>query len=127
MRAIAVVVLCGVLAGCAGPNSFFNTNTQADAGQAPTDVEAKVKAHLRYSLKDPDSVKDLAVGLPVLSQCAVGVYGSYHGWRVGVEYNAKNSYGGYVGLRTYYYWFHGENLKGIGQSAYDCPEAPGWR
>lgn len=70
---------------------------------------------------------DFSVGAPILASCSVGIYGSFHGWRIAAAHNAKNSYGGYVGLKTYYYWFHGERLKGFGESPSFCPEAPGWR
>lgn len=125
-------LICGLtalLTACAATpgGGFLNTNTPADAGPAPTAVEQKVKAHLNAILKDPYSLMDLRVAEPQLTSCAVGVYGPFHGWRVHVAYNAKNSYGAYVGLRSYYYWFHGDSLKGINQNAGYCPEAPNWR
>lgn len=117
-----------LLAACATPGGgFLNTNTPADAGQRPTASAQAVQAYLNASLKDPYSLRDLAISEPALSSCAVGIYGPFYGWRVDVSYNAKNSYGGYVGQRTYAYWFHGDRLKGIGENAGYCPEAPGWR
>jgi hypothetical protein len=117
-----------LLAGCSTPGGgFLNTNVQADAGTAPTSYEQTIRSHLRYALKDPHSVVDFSVSEPVLTSCSVGVYGPFHGWRVAASYNAKNSYGAYVGLKTSYYWFHGDALKGVGANASYCPEAPSWR
>lgn len=125
LRAIPVAVILG---GCATPGGgFFNTNIPADAGQAPKWYEKTIRAHLKSALKDPNSMIDFSVDSPILTSCAVGIYGQFHGWMVATSYNAKNSYGGYVGQQTYYYWFHGERLKGVGQNPGYCPEAPNWR
>lgn len=105
----------------------MNTNVLADAGQAPTGYEQTIKAYLRTALKDPNSLIDFSASEPTLTSCAVGIYGAFYGWRVTASYNAKNSYGGYVGLKTYYYWFHDDRLKGIGENPSFCPEAPSWR
>ena len=123
------LVVCTIgLGGCASPGGgFLNTNTPADAGSKPQGYEQAITNHLRYALKDPNSMTDFSVSEPVLTSCAVGIYGPFHGWRVTTRYNAKNSYGGYVGIKTYYYWFHGERLKGVGQSPSFCSEAPGWK
>ncbi len=93
---------------------------------APEYYEHTIKNHLRATLKDPNSMTDFYAYMPELSKCAIGIYGPFHGWRVRVHYNAKNSYGGYVGLQTYYYWFHGETLKGITKDKSSCPLAAGW-
>ncbi len=125
LRVLAIAVILG---GCAtSGGGFMNTNLPADAGQAPTGYEQTIKTYLRSALKDPNSMIDFSVSSPILTSCAVGIYGPFHGWRVTTSYNAKNSYGGYVGLKTYYYWFHGERLKGIGENPSFCPEAPSWR
>jgi len=124
-----IVGLITMIAGCAATTGggFFNTNVPADAGEAPTQYEQTIKDYLRTALKDPNSMIDFSVSEPILTSCAVGIYGPFHGWRVATQYNAKNSYGGYVGLKTYYFWFHGECLKGIGENPTSCPEAPLWR
>ena len=116
-----------LLGGCATTGGgFLNTNVPADAGSAPTHYEAIIKNHLQGALKDPNSLIDLSISEPILTSCSIGIYGPFNGWRVTTSYNAKNSYGGYVGLQTYYYWFHGARLKGIGRDASFCPEASGW-
>ena len=125
---VLIFLVSVILGGCATPGGgFLNTNVPADAGQAPEEYEQTIRNHLRIALKDPNSMMDFSVSEPLLTSCSVGIYGLFHGWRVTARYNAKNSYGGYVGLMTYYYWFHGERLKGIGENPSSCPEAPGWR
>lgn len=128
--AIRSMALAGafVLTACTTPGGgMLNTNLPADAGTAPSTHEETVRAYLRANLKDPYSVMDLSISAPFFSNCAVGIYGPFWGWRVDVSYNAKNSYGAYVGLKTYHYWFHGERLAGVNQNPSYCPEAPSWR
>lgn len=125
-----IMLLTGalLLAGCATPGGgFLNTNTPADAGPAPTAFAYTVRSYLGQVLKDPNSLIDLTIAPPIHTSCAVGIYGPFYGWRVMTQYNAKNSFGGYVGLQVYYYWFHGEELVGVGQNPTFCPEASGWR
>jgi hypothetical protein len=114
--------------GCTTPGGgFFNTNTPNDAKQAPVNYEQTILQHLNHNLIDPRSMYDFSVSHPILTSCSVGIYGPFHGWRVTTKYNAKNRLGGYVGLQTYYYWFHGEKLVGINQNPNLCPEAPTWK
>lgn len=124
MTRSAALAALALAAGCA---SVMNTNTAADVGPVPAAYEQTVRAYLRSALRDPASMTDFAVSAPERTSCAVGVYGPFHGWRVAVQYNAKNAFGGYVGLKTTYYWFHGEQLRGVSEQAGYCPEAPGWR
>lgn len=128
VHSLLLLVLTAMLSGCTIPGGgLLNTNIQSDAGQAPTCYEQTIRDYLQISLKDPRSIIDFSVSKPILTSCAVGIYGPFHGWRVALSYNAKNSYGGYVGLKTYYCWFHGERLRGIGENPTFCPEAPGWQ
>jgi hypothetical protein len=123
----AAFVFSAMLSGCSTPGGgLMNTNLQSDAGAAPFTYEKVIKSELEYSLKDPASMINLLISEPLLTSCSVGIYGRFHGWRVAVSYNAKNSYGGYTGMKTYFYWFHGSALQGVSKSASYCPEAPGW-
>ncbi len=106
---------------------LLNTNTVEDAGNMPLNYESSIMNYLERNLKDPYSVKGLRISKPVLTQCAVGMYGPFNGWRVTASYNAKNSYGAYTGLQEEFYWFHGEQIKGVGDSPNFCPEASGWK
>ena len=122
-----LIILIILLSGCSTGTGFLNTNTPEDAGKKPILYEETIRQYLKNNLKDPNSLIDFSVSEPILTSCAVGIYGPFYGWRVTTQYNAKNSYGGYVGLQTFYYWFHGEKLKGIGKQSNFCSEAPSWR
>lgn len=100
--------------------------TEDQAGTAPESYRGTIEQYLRVTLKDPYSIRDFDVGLPMLDHCAIGIYGSYWGWRVRAEFNAKNSYGAYIGRRTYFYWFQGEQLKGVSDAPNYCPAGLTW-
>ena len=131
-RGVGFPILLALLAGCnfllQGPHYGEH---RAEAGQAPIDYEQTIRNYLRHTLPDPDGVADLSVSEPVLIGCVIrrlaeGSEG-FFGWRVTTKYNAKNTYGAYVGLKTYYFWFRGEQLKGVGLQPTYCPEAELWR
>lgn len=115
----------------------------AIVGQEPKNYEQTIREYLRQNLKDPNSMIDFSIiEKPIKTSCkAFGVsrldkilnpYKTQHiefsGWRVTVSYNAKNSYGGYVGLTKEFYWFHGEKLIGASEGPYEgsCDEAIDW-
>lgn len=120
-----ILLLALFVGGCA--TGTLNTNTAQDVGSAPVNYESTIRAYLRETLKDPFSIQDFSVEAPVLARCSIGIYGPFHGWAVRTHYNAKNSYGAYVGRKTYYYWFHGEGLKGENDSLTSCNLASGWK
>lgn len=116
------------IGGCAAPGeAVLNTNRPEDSGPKPTAYEKTIQNYLRSALRDPHSVTDFSVSLPYKGSCSVGNHGDYYAWRVTTKFNAKNGLGGYAGLQTYYFWFHGENLEGVNQDADSCPEAAGWQ
>jgi hypothetical protein len=96
------------LAGCAAP--AYDTGSSVDmtvlAGAQPSASEAErvVLEHLRETLKDPDSLKQFRIrsGPKYITWYRGLLTGGGHaaGWLVCFEYNAKNSYGGYVGLKA---------------------------
>jgi len=68
-------------------------------------VEKRVKRYLDESLKDPYSVRDLEISPVMRGSVWTGLvnYGEAASWSSCVRYNAKNSYGAYVGRRSYRY------------------------
>lgn len=107
----------------------IHPNTPADVGELPADFRALVEAGLKVTLIDPYSAV-ITVGDAIVSSCEISnrtltleavrvnirdprnagyfeIYGTRHGWRVPVQYNAKNRMGGYVGVRTEYGWIVG--------------------
>jgi hypothetical protein len=66
-------------------------------------IKKAIIMHLKDTLFDPDSIKDLQIGNPqrcITRKTAVFAAG-INGFAVPVEYNAKNRYGGYVGKQKH--------------------------
>lgn len=89
-----------MLGGCAAVSS---TQVHNSAGIKPPDAfaEKMVRDYLAKSLKDPDSLKQFEVTRIYLKRYPRGWInggGFNEGWLVCYQYNAKNSYGAYVGL-----------------------------
>jgi len=123
---ITLLILSSLLlSGCAtygpGNNKSFN-----DMGTPPDTYGKQVRNYLNKTLKDPYSIKDLNIGEPQFGHCSMGIFGQYYGWRVPVEYNAKNSFGAYTGLKQYYFWFHRELMKGYTYQPGYCAIATSW-
>jgi hypothetical protein len=91
-----VLGLLVFLAGCATPTY---TNTRADVGARPEHYELAIREHLSRTLYDPSSVQDFRVSEPELTSCMIAPGAPFYGWRVMAQFNAKNLYGGYTGLR----------------------------
>lgn len=74
----------------------------------PRNHVRKIVTYLRGILKDPQSLQIDGVTEPqriVLSGSALGLTAGQILWVSQVCYNAKNSYGGYVGIRCYKFYF----------------------
>ena len=98
---ILVVFLAIALSGCATTGGAVH---EVPPGPEPSRGEAErvVKELLRVTLKDPDSVKTFTLSSVNQTRYYTGLLGGNYwegGWRVCFEYNAKNSYGAYVGLK----------------------------
>jgi len=93
------------LIGCA--NSKWRSDTPPDYGPAVSigEAESIIKDYMKTSLKDPYSVRDFEIlGQP--KKCFwKKIYGSfypnYYGWCATHQYNAKNSYGAYIGMKQH--------------------------
>lgn len=71
-------------------------------GVKPTEAlaEQAVRRHLSGVLKDPDSLKQFRITSLSSREWQETRWAPWHaGWLICYEYNAKNSYGGYVGLK----------------------------
>lgn len=101
---VATAALC--LSACATYSSTNATESEPDAGERPSNEQAEkaVKEYLRSTLKDPDSIKNFEMtSEPSKTTWYRGLLnggGHAAGWIVCYKYNAKNSYGGYVGLKN---------------------------
>ncbi len=92
-----------MLTACATPTTG---RRMIDAGPRPTDAQASaaIKNYLQRALRDPDSLKQFKIlSGPTLVTWYRGLLnggGNEQAWLYCFEYNAKNAYGGYVGLKT---------------------------
>lgn len=87
------------VAGCA---SIPTGQLIEPAGPEPTRAQADqvVIAALTRSLRDPDSLKQFSIqGEPQIVNGLTAGRNIEQGWLVCFEYNAKNGYGGYAGLK----------------------------
>lgn len=84
MRQILILAAFLVLSACATP--------EATPGPAP-DLKPALLAHRAELFKDPDSIRDAAIGHEsrFLNMA----------WQVCIRLNAKNSFGGYTGLQEH--------------------------
>lgn len=82
----------------------------------PTAMEW-VTTHLQINLKDPESVKGLAISQPIADCHSRGHPGRRDvcGYRMCVAFNAKNGFGGYVGRQVRVFWMY----QGFGAYSYD--------
>ena len=99
----ALVVGLLMLAACAIPPSQ-KTFDNADFGAYPENPEPIIKAYMARALKDPYSVRYHGFSKP--KKWWIGGVGRtkvVYGYRVCVTYNAKNSFGAYVGSKTAFF------------------------
>ena len=72
-------------------------------GDKPVNYDKAIISAIKNNLKDPDSMKVVSITNPyrVYSKCGFGTV--KYGWYTTIRYNAKNSYGGYVGEKEFNY------------------------
>ena len=103
MRSITLgATAIAILVGCGTPPRNL---TIVDRGPRP-DLDATLALlhqHLKRSLKDYDSLKDFAVVHGEIYPVSATnlAYDFEQAWMLCVEYNAKNSFGGYAGLQQH--------------------------
>ncbi len=87
-----------------------------DCGPIPRNYEQSIKDFMQGELKDPDSAEYKFI--PPVKQALQQLWKSYIGWEVGVQVNAKNSYGGYTGYQPYFFFFQNEKIVGVAEPPY---------
>ncbi|ACH64228.1 lipoprotein, putative [Aliivibrio fischeri MJ11] len=115
-KLILVVMFTLSLLGCKSTSSENLTYEKIDMSKPPIEI-VKALDDLKSSLKDPDSAKfadifqywESSVKKPVEENKGYCI-----------RYNAKNSYGGYVGYKWEYKTNYG--YKGNSKSMYACDE-----
>lgn len=101
---VVPALLAGLVAGCVNTNPH-QQQMLSTAGPEPSRevVENSIRAYLNRTLKDPDSIKQyrlISFQKTRWLRGAIRGGGAYEDWLACVEFNAKNSYGAYVGLKT---------------------------
>lgn len=108
------------IAGCADvpiPKPTLEDQQQADYGGKPVEYRETIGRYFDDTLKDPRSIQYGEITAPVTGFYQLraplisgGKLSTTFGWLVTASINAKNSYGGYVGFRTYTFIFRGEEI-----------------
>lgn len=98
-----------VIAGCAPKPPSQVAISTANYGTLPTDYQQQIKNHMTSILKDPESAR-YTFEPPFKGYSQDGSLSSTgggvtYGQVVGVQVNAKNSYGGYTGNQLYVFMF----------------------
>jgi hypothetical protein len=101
--AFLILACAFLLVGCVSVSP--QEIASADFGPKPGDYEERVKKFMGSVLKDPMSA--VYEFRPTLRKGVVmgGLpdnFAKHYGWVVIVSINAKNSFGGYTGAKTYY-------------------------
>lgn len=90
-RILIVALLAALVAGC-------QTTAHTAGPVVPPDYRARVANYLLDRLKDPYSVREAEISAPTVSMFGVRNI-------VCVRYNAKNSFGAYIGRETQAFLF----------------------
>lgn len=122
MKNIILPALClTVISACAPIMPTY------DIGEKPTDYEQRAIEYIKANLKDPDSMKSISAGPVrdgVCNTTGLNIGPMFRGWVIPISYNAKNSYGGYVGQSETYVWFQNNRVVGSSESSSFCPGMP---
>jgi hypothetical protein len=120
----AIAATLSTVIGCGGPQTV-PTKEQLDEaekkgayGPPPTDYAVKAREAIKARLKDPDSLKQFSAEPPEKAYIGNiqrdgmdwGLFTKYKSefqwvWRCRAFYNAKNSFGAYVGVKPAYVYF----------------------
>lgn len=130
MKKVALLV-AGLLTSCASQVFAERTETAkaqlatADCGLKPVFHRSLAKVVFDTALKDPESARityhELQKGWICVGIDDPGVFC----WKMPVTVNAKNSFGGYTGAQTWWFWFNNTQMLGVrdddGRMVYTLP------
>lgn len=111
-RLAASLCIAGSVVGCVTAPTPAQL-TAADYGAVPTRYEDGIRAYFDSTLKDPSSIQYREVTVPqkgYVQAAPIAGGGITYGWLVNATINGKNSYGAYVGFKTYSFLFRGDEL-----------------
>ena len=117
-------LIAGVLLLLCGDEAIAREAGNFGFGRPPSYRETRelILGHLKLTLKDPDSLRDLTIAKPAADCYRRGIgRRDVCGYKICVAYNAKNSFGAYIGRKVYVYW----KLNGWGTQVFEnagaCP------
>ena len=136
------IVIAGVLASAAAAQTDPTMPAgYGDPGPKPTNVLPAIMSELRRTMKDPYSIRDMAMCEPAEAKAfkypGAGERWERAHWTVTFVLNARNSYGGYAGLTYFLADYENGQLRTVGSPnlgpafsgklvslARDCPKVP---
>ncbi len=106
MKFFTLVTMCSAtfaLSGCIeGVTQHEQVQVSESIPMNETIADEVVHEYIHDSFKDPYSVQDLTIGRPYLQKSYKGLVnggGFDYVWNIPFSCNAKNSYGGYTGIK----------------------------
>ncbi|MCG7201194.1 hypothetical protein MD273_15780 [Marinobacter pelagius] len=91
MRALSVPLVTIAISGC----SMMGVIPAKEAGPYPENYKERVAGYIDQAYKDPGSLKSVSISQPIPYRIFDDI-----GYIVCFKANAKNSYGGYTGVKT---------------------------
>lgn len=109
---MGLMLSAGFLAGCVTAQT-----AQGNPGPFPEGYEKLVRSWLKANLKDPYSLRDLTIGRPVKENLWRGLVfgGNLPSWKLCTVYNAKNSFGAYIGIKSYAFYMRYNEIVSVNQ------------
>lgn len=108
------------LTACA---SVSPMKSQQLASQVPTNYREQIVSYVKNTLKDPYSIKSAEISPPTTSFVGLVNGGDVPG--ICVRFNAKNSFGAYIGVETQSFAFKNGVVIGMGPPVFNtCQGVP---
>ena len=102
--------------GCAAPSAA--EIAKADYGAMPSDPEGVIKGWFESRLKDPFTAVYEFGAVEKAWRKAWRWSAPTYGWRTMVRVNARNSFGGYTGFKTYLFMLRGDQVAWVGEETH---------
>lgn len=118
MNRTAILAAALLLSGCVGSPTVEETAT-ADYGAMASAAEYKsqIESYFNSTLKDPGSIQYKSISAPRKGHARIANqwmgWSTMYGYTVDATINAKNSYGGYAGFKTYSFLFRDGKLVDV--------------
>lgn len=115
IAALALSALAVAVTGCASAPTATEV-AAADYGAPPLHYEDAIRRYFDETMKDPGSIQYREISAPEQSwvKAAPMAGGKVtYGWKVHAMVNGKNSYGAYVGFKTFSFLFRGETIVDV--------------